>query len=85
MQSPTQSPELPPHLKELFDNLSALPSPHQCRKCGSELMHVNATFFSLGERVWNLPLPVCPRCEDLSKFIPARPNLAQSGTKMRLR
>jgi hypothetical protein len=66
----SQPPELPAHLKELFDNLSALPSPRQCRNCESELMHVHTTFFTQGEKFWTLPLPVCPRCEDLSKFLP---------------
>jgi hypothetical protein len=71
-----QLPELPPHLKEFLDNLSALPSPERCRKCGSKLMHVDATLFSSGEKFWTLPVPVCPRCEDVSKFMPARPNEA---------
>ncbi len=70
-----QSPELPPHIKELFDNLRALPTPEQCGKCGSKLMHVETTFFSLGEKFWTLPLPVCPGC-DLKDNPPARSNEA---------
>ena len=41
----SQSQELPPHIKELFDKLSSLPKPEECGKCGSKLMHVETTFF----------------------------------------
>jgi hypothetical protein len=50
-------------VEELFDALSALPPLVHCRKCGSRLLQRNATFFSYGGRVWNLPLPVCTKCE----------------------
>jgi hypothetical protein len=59
----SQSKELPPHIKELFDKLSTLPKPEQCGKCGSKLMHMETTFFSQGEQFWTIPLPVCPKCD----------------------
>jgi len=68
----SQSQELPPHIKEFFDKLSALPKPEECRKCGSKLMHVETTFFSSGEQFWTIPLPVCPKCDlkgNQGKFI----------------
>ncbi len=46
----------------LFDALSALPRLTRCRKCGTELLHVDATFFSNGGKVWTLPLPFCSNC-----------------------
>ena len=74
-----ESQELPPRVKALFDTLMALPTPDQCRKCGSKLMHVETTFFSVGERFWTVPLPVCPMCDlkgDPAKFVPMRWNEA---------
>ena len=71
--------QLPPRVKALFDTLLALPTPEQCRKCGSKLMHVETTFFSLGEKFWTVPLPVCPMCDlkgDPAKFVPMRWNEA---------
>ncbi len=47
---------------ELFDALSALPPLTHCRKCGTELLHLDATFFSYGGKVWTLPLPFCENC-----------------------
>jgi hypothetical protein len=60
-------------VEDLFDTLSDLPSPVRCNRCGSELLHLDATFFSTGGKVWTVPLPVCPKCdlkEDLAHFIP---------------
>ena len=60
-------------VENLFDSLAAQPSSKQCSKCGSELMHLEMTFLSLGGRIWTLPLPVCPRCdlkEDAAEFVP---------------
>lgn len=55
-------------VQELFDTLSALPRLTHCRKCNSELLHVDATFFSYGgETVWNLPLPFCSNCAEREK------------------
>ena len=65
-------PELPPHVKELFDTLTALPIPEYCRHCRSKSLLVDATFFSRGEKFWTIPLPVCPNCDlkgDTAKFI----------------
>jgi hypothetical protein len=56
----SQSKELPPHIKKLFDDLSSLPTPEQCPKCGSKLMHMETTFFSLGEQFWTVPLACLP-------------------------
>jgi hypothetical protein len=49
----------------LFDDLIAKPSPTQCSKCGSNMMHLDTTFFSPGPsgKVWTVPLPVCPKCD----------------------
>jgi transcription elongation factor Elf1 len=49
-------------VKELFDALSVLPRLTNCRRCGTELLHLDATFFSNGRRVWTLPLPFCSNC-----------------------
>jgi len=69
----SQPSELPPHVKELFDSLTALPSAVHCSKCGSKMLQVETTFFSLGEQFWTIPLPVCTVCdlkEDTARFIP---------------
>jgi hypothetical protein len=52
----------PESVEELFDALSALPRLTHCRKCGTELMHVDATFFSSSGKVWTLPLLFCLNC-----------------------
>ncbi len=49
-------------VEELFAALSALPRLTYCRKCGTELLHLDATFFSYGGKVWTLPLPFCSNC-----------------------
>ena len=49
-------------VEELFDALSALPRLTNCRKCGTALLHVDATFFSPNGKVWTLPLPFCSNC-----------------------
>jgi hypothetical protein len=49
-------------VEELFDALSALPRLTRCRKCGTELLHVDATFFASSGKVWTLPLPFCSNC-----------------------
>ena len=67
-----QAPELPPHVKELFDAVLALPTPEECRQCGSKLMQVDTTFFSLGAKVWTVPLPVCPKCDPLPRMKASR-------------
>jgi len=64
MESKSQPIGVPSEsVKKLFDALSALPRLTHCQKCGTELLHVDATFFSCGgEKVWNLPLPFCSNC-----------------------
>jgi len=52
-------------VEELFTVLSAMPSMTHCRKCGSELLHVDATFFLYSGKTWTLPLPFCSRCNDV--------------------
>lgn len=47
---------------ELFDALSGLPRLTNCRKCGTALLHVDATFFLPSRKVWTLPLPFCWNC-----------------------
>jgi hypothetical protein len=47
---------------KLSDVLSALPRLTHCQKCGTELLHVDAMFFSDGGKVWTLPLPFCTAC-----------------------
>jgi hypothetical protein len=62
-KSPSISSTVVQSGEELFDALSALPPLVHCRKCGSRLLQMNATFFSYGGKVWNLPLPVSTTCE----------------------
>jgi hypothetical protein len=60
----------PRSAQEIFDDLFVLPHETQCRKCGMELLHMEATFLSEKGNVWTLPLPVCPKCdlkEEISK------------------
>jgi hypothetical protein len=67
------SPTLRSAVEDLFEALSELPSPVRCNRCGSGLLHLDATFFSPGGKVWTVPLPVCPKCdlkEDTSHFVP---------------
>lgn len=54
--APTGSPE------KLFDALSGQPPLTDCRKCGTALLHMDATFFSSTGKVWTLPLPFCSNC-----------------------
>jgi hypothetical protein len=59
-------PPIAKDLETLLDFLSAEPPTiGLCKNCGSKMLHVDAIFFlSDGDRGWNIPLPVCPRCED---------------------
>lgn len=61
-------------LDNLFDSLTSEPPRERCSKCGSKMMHLDATFFSSGPsgKVWTVPLPVCPHCdlkEDTVNFV----------------
>src|SRR5437660_1338987 len=42
---------------DFFNTLSTLPRLLRCRRCGSKLLHLDATFFSQSRKVWTLPLP----------------------------
>jgi hypothetical protein len=53
-------------VRDLFDKLSALAPQIDCPRCGFELMHYGATFFSAEAQereVWTLALPFCARCD----------------------
>jgi len=66
------SPTLCSAVEDLFDTLSEVPSPVTCKRCGSGMLYLDSTFFSSGERVWTLPLPVCPKCDlknDTAEFV----------------
>lgn len=55
-------------VEELFAVLCAQPRLTNCRKCGFELLHLDATFLSWSGKVWTLPLPFCSNCfEDATK------------------
>lgn len=43
-------------VEELFDALSALPPLTHCRKCGTKLLHLDATFFSHGGQGLDSPI-----------------------------
>jgi hypothetical protein len=53
-------------IEVLLNNLSAPPlTTHLCQACGSKMLYLEAMFCCFGgDRSWNIPLPVCPRCED---------------------
>ena len=70
-KSPSISSTVVQSVEELFDALSALPPLVHCRKCGSRVLLMNATFFSYGGKVWNLWLPVCTNC-GTTQFSPER-------------
>jgi len=66
------SPALRSAVEDLFDALSEVPSPVRCKRCGSGMLYLDATFFSSGGRFWTLPLPVCPKCDlknDTAEFV----------------
>jgi hypothetical protein len=63
-------------IKDLFEALSAEPSRALCTKCGSNMVHLDITFFMSGpsEQVWSIPLPVCARCDlkqETARFVPS--------------
>jgi len=67
-------------VEELFDTLSAQPSPVRCNKCGSSLLSLDATFFWPGGKVWTVPLPVCSKCDlknDTAKFVSVPPSICR--------
>lgn len=69
------SQNLHSEVDHFFDSLPDEPPRVRCSKCGSNLMYLNATFFTTGpgREMWDVPLPVCPKCdlkEDTAKFVP---------------
>jgi hypothetical protein len=53
-------------LISLIDELrSRAQTMRTCLHCGSKLVHVDTAFWLSGaNRSWNIPLPVCPKCQD---------------------
>lgn len=49
---------------------------HTCKRCGAVMTLFDALFFLENEdRSWNIPLPICPKCEptlELSRYISAK-------------
>ena|ERR1700674_4142025 len=78
-QSLSTSSTVVQRVEELFDGLSALPPLLHCRKCGSRLLQMNATYFSYGGKVWDLPIPVCTNCEP-TQFSPERADVPRPAT-----
>jgi hypothetical protein len=61
-------------LDKFCDRISTNPC-FQCPRCGSNMMHLKATFFTTGPdgKMWAVPLPVCPKCDlkaDTAGFVP---------------
>ena len=60
------SPTVLPKAVEYFlDALIGMPpkSPSHCPYCKSVLIYKDTAFFlAAGDKVWNIPLPVCTRC-----------------------
>lgn len=60
-------------IDELLDDLSAMPPLLHCRKCSTEVLYTNATFFMVAGKEWTVPVPHCPLCdlnEETIKGIP---------------
>jgi hypothetical protein len=56
------------------NDLSAMPPLIHCRKCGAELLHANATFFTVAGKECTVPVPHCSQCdpnEEMTEIIPA--------------
>jgi hypothetical protein len=64
---------------QLFDTLSTLPRLTHCGKCGDELLHLDATFFSYRGKAWTLPLPFCTFCarKDFNRLMNKDGNLGK--------
>lgn len=63
---PTRTEEVEAALDVLFAQPVTV---HQCQHCGCEMVKVDATvYLAETERRWNVPLPVCPRC-DLEEYL----------------
>jgi ribosomal protein S27AE len=55
-------------VEKLFATLSAMPRITHCRKCGYELLHVDATFFTLSGQSLTLPVPFCSKCNRVEEL-----------------
>lgn len=69
------SENLQSDINAFLDTLPDEPSRAQCSQCGSNLMYMDATFFTTEPRgdMWSVRLPVCLKCdlkEDIAKFVP---------------
>jgi len=56
---------LPKAVEHFLDALTGMPpkSPSYCPYCRSALIYKNTAFFlAAGDKVWNIPLPVCTQC-----------------------
>jgi hypothetical protein len=63
---PTRTEEVEAALDVLFTQPVTV---HQCQRCGCEMVNLDATIYlAETERRWNVPLPVCPRC-DLEEYL----------------
>ena len=64
-------------VEDLFETLKASSLSRQCRTCGSKVMIVKSTFFTLEPqgKAWVIPLPLCPQC-DLGESAASTPTRA---------
>lgn len=53
---------------KLFADRSKTPLFLCCRTCGTKLVHMHTTFFTLEGQEWTVPLPLCPLCNDESEI-----------------
>jgi hypothetical protein len=60
----TVAPAIRGELETLFDTLSDQAQELRfCKNCGLQMIYIDAMFFlAEGERSWNVPLPMCPKC-----------------------
>jgi hypothetical protein len=68
---------IPEDLMHLLDELSGrVHQTRSCKRCGAVMTLFGAVFFlENGSRSWNIPLPICPRCEptmELSTYITSK-------------
>src|SRR6266853_4262864 len=53
------------------------PSPRKCKKCGTLMDHFIATFTFFGDvETWDVPLPICIRCDEECGFGATQPHAA---------
>jgi len=63
--------------ERILEVLSTLPPLLHCKKCGSKVIHRDATL-SYNGKVSKIQLPICPKCspEDEQVNTPANPKVA---------